>query len=70
MISLLIQIVQSSPPIAILDMSYFCNDINVKENMGELVLEALLSSNIDTITDLNLRSNKFWFKHPDTHEER
>ena len=38
--------------------------------MGELVLEALLSSNIDTITDLNLGYNKSWFEHPDTKEER
>ena len=29
-----------------------------------------MSSNINTITDLNLRANESWFKHPDTKEER
>ena len=38
--------------------------------MGELVLEALLSSTIDTITDLNLGGNWSWFQHPDTNNER
>ena len=38
--------------------------------MGELVLEALLNSNIDTITDLNIEGNLSWFRHPGTKEER
>ena len=38
--------------------------------MGELVLESLLSSDIDSITDLNLRFNASWFKHSNTQEER
>lgn len=38
--------------------------------MGEIVLETLLSSNIDSITDLNLSDNYSWFYHPETHEER
>ena len=29
--------------------------------MGELILEALLSSNIESITELNLSSNDSWF---------
>ena len=38
--------------------------------MGEIVLETLLASNIETITDLNLRGNLSWFNHPITKEER
>ena len=41
-----------------------------EENIGELVLETLLNSSIDSITDLNLGSNYSWFYHPDTEEER
>ena len=42
-----------------------------EENMGEQVLEALLSANINTITDLNLGANAIsWFKDPVTKEER
>ena len=38
--------------------------------MGELVLETLLSSNVDSIIDLNLSDNNSWFWHPVTKEER
>ena len=41
-----------------------------EQNIGELVLESLLSSNIVSITDLNFGGNESWFKHPDTREER
>ena len=41
-----------------------------EENIGELVLEILLSSNIDSITDLSLSYNLSWFKNPITKEER
>ena len=51
-------------------MEIFSADKDRVENIGELVLEALLSSNIDTITDLNIGVNESWFKHPDTKEER
>ena len=52
-------------------MKYFSDDYNDdKENIGELILEALLSSNIDSITDLNLVNNYSWFKNPNTREER
>ena len=40
------------------------------ENIGELILESLLSSNIDSITDLNLSENSSWFKHPVTKKVR
>ena len=39
-------------------------DLNV--NIGELVLECLLSSRIDSITNLVLNSNESWFCHPET----
>ena len=37
------------------------------ENIGEFILETILSSNI-AIKDLNLFQNSSWFKHPDTQE--
>lgn len=40
------------------------------ENIGELVLECLYASRIDSIEDLNLGANPSWFKHPGTGEER
>ena len=51
-------------------MNFFsCNNDRV-ENIGELVLEVLLSSNIDSITDLGLSGNESWFKNPNSLEER
>ena len=41
-----------------------------QENISELILETLLNSNIESITDLNLRDNSSWFKNPETEEER
>ena len=43
-------------------MNAFSGDSNDVENIGKLVLETLLSSNIDSITDINLRTNPSWFK--------
>ena len=51
-------------------MQGFSYDNYRVENMGELVLETLLSSNIDSITNLNLDGNFSWFKHRATNEER
>ena len=42
------------------------NDAN--EKIGEVILEALYTSNIDSIIDLNLGSNSSWFKHPSNAE--
>ena len=73
MASLFRQIIQQDPPIKVLNMQCF-SAIYDRKNIGEIVLEALLSANINTITDLNLRANRSWFKpclkHPDTREER
>ena len=52
-----------NPPLTVLSMykfsknNYFIENIN----MGELVLETILSSTISTISDLNLASNESWF---------
>ena len=43
-------------------MNEFSGNEDVSENIGELVLEILLSSSIDSIADLNLSKNKSWFK--------
>ena len=42
-------------------MSGFSQGNDKNENIGELVLEILLSSNIDSITVLDLSSNSSWF---------
>ena len=51
-------------------MYSFSRDSDRDENIGELVLETLLTSNIDSITKLNLSTNYSWFRHPVTKEER
>ena len=57
MVSLFRQIIQRNPPIQVLDMNKFSFDMDRNSNIGELVLEAILSSIIDSITDLNLSYN-------------
>ena len=69
-VSLFRQIFQHNPPIQVLNMKKFSADKDRGENIGELVLETLLSSNVDTITDLDLSGNSSWFKHPETGDER
>ena len=69
-VSLLRQIIQQNPPIQVLDMSSFSKKEDREENIGELVFETLLNSNIESITDLNLRENRSWFWNPVTREER
>ena len=66
MIHLLRQILQHNPSIKVLSMSRFSRDRDVDENIGEIVLETLLSSGINSITDLDLRVNRSWFRHPET----
>ena len=51
-------------------MEGFSYNSDREQNIGELVLESFLSSNIDNITDLNLAANESWFKNPNTREER
>ena len=70
MVSLVRQIVQSNPPITVFSMHNFSQDKDRDVNIGELVLEILLSSNIDSITDLDISFNDSWFKNPSTGEER
>jgi len=50
-------------------MYRFSDDRDRETNFGELVMETLLNSNIETIIDLNLGYNSSWFYHPDTKEE-
>ena len=70
MVSLLRQIMESSRHITVLNMVCFSSDKDLNENIGELVLEILLNSNIEIITELHLRENSSWFKHPRTKEEK
>ena len=66
MASLLRYIIQNNPSIITLNLELFSYDRDRVENIGELVLETLLNSNIDSITDLNLRQNPSWFKNYNT----
>ena len=54
MVSLCRQIFQSNPPIQVLNMEEFSHFYDSNNNICELILDALLSSNIKSITDLNL----------------
>ena len=60
MVSLFRQIIQNNPPIKVLNLTAFSHE-NWRENICELLLEILLSSNVDKITDLTLSKNKTWF---------
>ena len=51
-------------------MRSFSGYVDINENISEIILEAILSSNIQSITDLNINENPSWFKHPDTQEDR
>ena len=57
MVCLLRQIIQNNPHISILNMYEFSLKLDREQNIGELVLESLLSSNIDSITYLNFGWN-------------
>ena len=61
MVSLCRQIFQNNPPIQVLNMARFSRESIRDDDIGELVLDALLSSNIKSITDLNLSHNPTWF---------
>ena len=54
MVSLLRQILHNNPPIKVLNMYGFSGDSDINENIGELVLESLLASRINSITELDL----------------
>ena len=58
------QIVQNNPPIIHLDLSGNNNysDDN-EENAGEIILEALVNSQISSIQNLQLGNNKEWFNN-------
>ena len=51
-------------------MDTFSHDRDIEQNIGELILESLLSSNIDSITELDLAYNSSWFKNPKIGEDR
>ena len=66
MVSLFRLIIQQNPPIEVLNMLRFSHNKDRDENIGEIVLETLLNSNIESITDLNLGGNYSWFWDPNT----
>ena len=70
LVGLFRQIIKNNPPVEVLNMSDFSGHKDIDENIGELVLEALLNTNIESITDLNFSLNNSWFRHPKTEEER
>ena len=70
MVSLLRQILHNNPSIKVFNMNLFSGRCDIDENIGELVLESLLASRINSIAELNLGGNESWFRHPETSEER
>ena len=66
MVNLFRLIIQQNPPIEVLNMLRFSHNKDRDENIGEIVLETLLNSNIESITDLNLGGNYSWFWDPNT----
>ena len=69
LVNLFRQIILNNPSIEVLNMLEFSMNNDYVENIGELVLESLLSSKIDTIKNLNLGDNMSWFYKSDTREE-
>ena len=51
-------------------MFYFSAYQDLEENMGGIILDALLDSSINSLRTLNFRNNRSWFEHPATGEER
>ena len=47
-------------------MTYFSSDRDANKNIGEMFFEALLSSYIDSIANLDLNDNSSWFYNPKT----
>ena len=70
MVTLLRKIVQRDPPITDLNMNVFSSYKDHDEKIGELVVEILLNSNIDSINTLSFYENSTWFYNPSTREER
>ena len=64
------QIIKNNPPLTSLSMFYFSAYQDLNENMGGIILDALLSSSIGSLSTLNFRNNRSWFEHPATGEER
>ena len=60
-VTLLRQIVQNNPPIKVLSMVEFSRSRDHIENIGKLVFEILMSSSINSITDINFNTNELWF---------
>ena len=61
------EIIQNNPPLTHLNLKEFSYDGS--GNAGEIILEALHSSSISTIQNLNLGLNKSWFKNGVTARE-
>ena len=55
--SLFRKIIQHNPLIEVLNIETFSYNEDRNQNIGELILEALFTSSIDSIVDLNLEWN-------------
>lgn len=56
------KIIELNPHLTTLNLSNFSTDDIFEESLGELVLQCLLSSSIDSIIDLDLGGNASWFE--------
>ena len=55
------QIIQQNPPLEILVMTEYSNKNDSTKDIGEFILETILSSRILSIKLLNLSYNSSWF---------
>ena len=62
------QIIQQNPPLEVLSIAGYSKNEDRSENIGEFILETILSSKIKSIKDLDLQGNPSWFLHPETLE--
>ena len=54
LVGLFRQIINNKPPLEVLSMHGFSDNEDKEENNGELILESLLASRIDSIKELDL----------------
>ena len=55
------QIIQQNPPLEVLSFEGHIKNNDRNEDIGEFILETILSSTIKSIKDLDLSGNSSWF---------
>ena len=63
MAGMLREIIQNNPLLTHLNLNLFSNENDRDQSAGDIILEALHNSSINTIQDLNLGFNRSWFEN-------